>query len=142
MENWNDVLSAGEGGGWNVFLHRQSGRTQTQLIGGTCGSASGRGAKGEIGAPVSHRCHGDLARSPARGVGAAGWRLRLYDTVDVDQGRLGLPMGFGYRLYPSYDYDGYYGVSGKGIDKMIDQLIAKHDELPALPTDETGHISL
>jgi hypothetical protein len=41
-------------------------------------------------------------------------------------------MGFGYRLYPSYD--GYNGVGGKGIDKMIDQLIAKHDELPALST--------
>ena len=38
-------------------------------------------------------------------------------------------MGFGYRLY-----NGYNGVGGKGIDKMIDQLIAKHDELPALPT--------
>jgi hypothetical protein len=23
-------------------------------------------------------------------------------------------------------YDGYNGVGGKGIDKMIDQLIAKH----------------
>jgi hypothetical protein len=41
-------------------------------------------------------------------------------------------MGFGYRLYPSYN--GYNGVSGKGIHKMIDPLIAKHDELPALPT--------
>jgi putative transposase len=36
-------------------------------------------------------------------------------------------MGFGYRLY-----HGYNGVDGKGIDKMIDQLIAKHDELPVL----------
>jgi hypothetical protein len=42
-------------------------------------------------------------------------------------------MGFGYRLYSSYN--GYNGVDGKGIDKMIDQLIAKHDELPALPTE-------
>jgi hypothetical protein len=41
-------------------------------------------------------------------------------------------MGFGYRLYPSYN--GYNGVGGKGIDKMIDQLIAKHDELSALST--------
>ena len=30
-------------------------------------------------------------------------------------------MGFGNRLYPSCD--GYNGVGGKGIDKMIDQLI-------------------
>ena len=30
-------------------------------------------------------------------------------------------MGFGYRLHPSYN--GYDGVGGKGIDKMIDQLI-------------------
>jgi hypothetical protein len=46
-------------------------------------------------------------------------------------------MGFGYRLYPSYyyNYNGYNGVGGKGIDKMIDQLIAEHDELPALPTE-------
>ena len=29
-------------------------------------------------------------------------------------------MGFGYRLYPSYN--GYTGVGGKGIDKMIDQF--------------------
>ena len=42
-------------------------------------------------------------------------------------------MGFGYRLYASYN--GYNGVGGKGIDQMIDQLIAKHDELPALPTN-------
>jgi hypothetical protein len=42
-------------------------------------------------------------------------------------------MGFGYRLYPSYN--GYNSVDGKGIDKMIDQLIAKHDELPALSTE-------
>jgi hypothetical protein len=41
-------------------------------------------------------------------------------------------MGFGYRLYPSYNE--YNGVGGKGIDKMIDPLIAKHDESPALPT--------
>lgn len=27
-------------------------------------------------------------------------------------------IGFGYRLYPSYN--GYNGVGGKGIDKMID----------------------
>lgn len=40
-------------------------------------------------------------------------------------------MGFGYRLY----YNGYNGVGGKGIDKMIDQWIAEHDELPALPTE-------
>ncbi len=39
-------------------------------------------------------------------------------------------MGFGYRLYPSYN--GYNSVDGKGIDKMIDQLIAKHDELLVL----------
>ena len=37
-------------------------------------------------------------------------------------------MGFGYRLYPSYNGD---NRGGKGIDKMIEQLIAKHDELPA-----------
>ena len=43
-------------------------------------------------------------------------------------------MGFGYRLYPSYNYNGDNGVGGKGIDKMIDQWIAKHDELPALQT--------
>jgi hypothetical protein len=42
-------------------------------------------------------------------------------------------MGFGYRLYPSYN--AYNGVGGKGIDKMIDQWIVKHDELPALPTE-------
>ena len=42
-------------------------------------------------------------------------------------------MGFGYRLYPSYN--GYNGVGGKGIDKMIDPLIAKHDELPASSTE-------
>ena len=42
-------------------------------------------------------------------------------------------MGFGYRLYPSYN--GYNGVGGKHIDKMIDPLIAKHDELRALPTE-------
>jgi hypothetical protein len=40
-------------------------------------------------------------------------------------------MGFGYRLYPSYDHNGYNGVGGKGIDKMIDQWIGEHDELPA-----------
>ena len=40
-------------------------------------------------------------------------------------------MGFGYRLY----YNGYNGVGGKGIDKMVDRLIAKHDELPAFPTE-------
>jgi hypothetical protein len=39
-------------------------------------------------------------------------------------------VGFSYRLYPSYN--GYNGVGGKGINKMIDQSIAKHDELPAL----------
>jgi hypothetical protein len=33
------------------------------------------------------------------------------------------------------DYNGYNGVGGKGIDKMIDQLIVKHDELLALPTE-------
>jgi len=46
-------------------------------------------------------------------------------------------MSFSYRLYLSYNhnYDGYNGVGGKGIDKMIDQLIAKHDELLALPTE-------
>jgi hypothetical protein len=43
-------------------------------------------------------------------------------------------MGFGYRLYSSYD--GYNGVGGKGIDKMIDQLIAKHHWIPALPTEK------
>ena len=32
-------------------------------------------------------------------------------------------------------YNGYNGIGGKGSDKMIDQLIAKHDELPALPTE-------
>lgn len=42
-------------------------------------------------------------------------------------------MGFGYRLYTSYNR--YNGVGGKGIDKMIDQLIAKHDELLALPAE-------
>lgn len=42
-------------------------------------------------------------------------------------------LGFGYRLYPSYN--GYNGVGGKGIDKMIDQLIAKYDELLALPNE-------
>jgi hypothetical protein len=31
-------------------------------------------------------------------------------------------MGFGYRLYPSYN--GYNDAGGKGIDKMIDQSIA------------------
>jgi hypothetical protein len=40
-------------------------------------------------------------------------------------------MGFGYRL----SYNGYNGVSGKDIDKMIDPLTAKHDELPALSTE-------
>jgi hypothetical protein len=43
-------------------------------------------------------------------------------------------MAFGYRLYPSY-YNGYNGVGGKSIDKMIDQLIAKHAELPAVPIE-------
>lgn len=33
-------------------------------------------------------------------------------------------MGFGYRLYSSYN--GHICVGGKGIDKMIDKLIAKH----------------
>lgn len=42
-------------------------------------------------------------------------------------------IGFGYRLNPSYN--GYNGVGGKGIDKMIDPWIAKYDELPALPTE-------
>jgi hypothetical protein len=42
-------------------------------------------------------------------------------------------MGFDDRLYLSYKR--YNGVGGKGIDKMIAQLIAKHDELPALPTE-------
>jgi hypothetical protein len=42
-------------------------------------------------------------------------------------------IGFGYRLYLSYN--GYNGVGGKGIDKMIDQLIAKHDQLPASSTE-------
>ncbi len=43
-------------------------------------------------------------------------------------------MGFA-ALYPSMCggmYNGYNGVGGKGIDKMIDQWIARHDELPAL----------
>jgi hypothetical protein len=31
----------------------------------------------------------------------------------------------GYRLSPSHDYDGYNGVGGKDIGKMIDQLIAR-----------------
>ena len=44
-------------------------------------------------------------------------------------------MGFGYRLYPSYNHNGYNGVGGKGTDKMTDQWIVKHDELPALPTE-------
>ena len=57
----------------------------------------------------------------------------MVDAVKPINSRLGLPMGFGSRLYPSYN--GYNGVGGKGIDKMIDQLIAKHDELPALPTE-------
>jgi hypothetical protein len=39
-------------------------------------------------------------------------------------------MGFGYRLYPSYN--GYNGVGRKDIDEMIDPLIAEHDELPKL----------
>jgi hypothetical protein len=47
-------------------------------------------------------------------------------------GVVGLPMGFGYPLYPSYN--GYNG-GGKGIDKMIDQWLVKHDELPAVPTE-------
>jgi hypothetical protein len=42
-------------------------------------------------------------------------------------------MGIGNRLCPSYN--GYNGVGGKCIDKMIDQLIPKHDWLPALPTE-------
>jgi hypothetical protein len=37
-------------------------------------------------------------------------------------------MGFSHCLYPSYNYNDYNGVGGKGIDKMIDPLIAKHDE--------------
>jgi hypothetical protein len=44
-------------------------------------------------------------------------------------------MGFGYRLCPFYHYNGYNGVDGKGIDRMIDQWIAKHDWIPALPTE-------
>ncbi len=43
-------------------------------------------------------------------------------------------MGFGYRLYPSYN--GSNGVGGKGIDKMINELIANDDGLPALSTQE------
>jgi hypothetical protein len=43
-------------------------------------------------------------------------------------------MGFGYRLYPSYN--GYNSVGGTSIDTMIDQLISKHDELPALSTEK------
>jgi hypothetical protein len=43
--------------------------------------------------------------------------------------------GFGYRLYPSYDYDRYNGIGGEGIDKMIDPFLAKHDELLVLPTE-------
>jgi hypothetical protein len=42
--------------------------------------------------------------------------------------------GFGYCCYSSYNYNGYNGI-GKGIDKMIDPLIAKHHELPALSTE-------
>jgi len=37
----------------------------------------------------------------------------------------------------SYDYDGYNDIGGKGIDKMIDQLIARHDELPVLPAERS-----
>jgi hypothetical protein len=43
-------------------------------------------------------------------------------------------MGRGDSRNPSYDYNGYNGDGGKGIDKMIDQLIAKHDGLLALST--------
>jgi len=42
-------------------------------------------------------------------------------------------MDFGYRVIPSYN--GHHGVGEKGINKIIDQLIAKRDELPALPTE-------
>ena len=42
-------------------------------------------------------------------------------------------MGFGYRLYPSYNGDN--GVGRKGIDKMIDPLTDKRDELPASSTE-------
>ena len=42
-------------------------------------------------------------------------------------------MGFGYRLYPSYNR--YNGVGRKGIEKMIGPLIAKRDELPASSTE-------
>jgi len=41
-------------------------------------------------------------------------------------------MGFGYRLYPSYNYynyNEYNGVDGKGIDKMIDQSQVKQAHL-------------
>jgi hypothetical protein len=41
-------------------------------------------------------------------------------------------MGFSYRLYPSYN--GFIGVGGKGIAKMIDQLIRKSDAIPGLST--------
>jgi hypothetical protein len=47
---------------------------------------------------------------------------RLWSELKVSSGdgsgrRMEL-VGFSYRLYPSYN--GYNGVGGKGIDKMID----------------------
>lgn len=38
-----------------------------------------------------------------------------------------------YRLYPPYN--GHNAVGGKGIDKMIDQLIAEYDDLLVLPSE-------
>jgi hypothetical protein len=49
-------------------------------------------------------------------------------------------MCFGYRLHTSYN--GYNGVGGKGINKMIDQLITKHERIPALSTEKEAAIFL
>lgn len=37
-------------------------------------------------------------------------------------------MGVGYHFSPSYNYNGYNGVGRKGIDNVINLLIAKQKD--------------
>jgi hypothetical protein len=51
-------------GGTYFFTVNLAERKRTLL--GSMRRTTGGGAKGEGNAPISYRCHGDLARSPAR----------------------------------------------------------------------------
>ena len=53
-------------------------------------------------------------------------RIGWVEHSETHQWAFGIIDGFRLSLYPSYNYNhnGYNGVGGKGIDKMIDQWIA------------------